>query len=132
MRATIGNMEANVSSDGRSVEFAPPPGAQTSIHLKAFEAPDASRAQKLPESGAATAMLSPTPADHPPMQRVDLLGSTGAALVISAVAIGLVVRRRLRKSDRIVVGSTTLHDGRPDYDEAAERIAFTKRYGGAH
>lgn len=128
MKAIIGNMEANVSADGRSVEFAPPQGFQNSLHLQAFEATGAPTPSKVPESAPG---LSVAPvADHAPAARVDLIQGAGLAIVISAVAIALVLRRGLTKGLRAPIEKSSVRRDRPEDDDAA-RIAFMNRYGGA-
>ena len=57
------------------------------------------------------------------------MSGAGAAIVISILAIGFVLRRGLIGSEPTVVRPISRREGRL-YDSAAERDAFMKRYGG--
>lgn len=123
MRTTIGNMDAIVAPDGRSVELAPPGGERPAIHLNAFETSAAPQAK-------ASVLPQFTFPRLPPDGSTDLLMGLGAALLLSALAVGFVLRRSFVVSEPTAIQPPKRREGRL-YDNAAERDAFMKRYGGA-
>ncbi len=117
MQVAIGATMAEVSDDGRDVQFPAPAGAGNALVLPF---PDISHASR-PTSGATLVASKVKPDWHAPVTALD--GSASAALILCAVVSVVAVKRFVGRAGLARdEAPSRLHDVLDD-------AAFLKRYG---
>ena len=134
MQLTIGKGQAEVSKDGKSIDFAPPPGTERAWEIPGLGGKPASSISTPEESVAKTSsssLVAPTGRGGGSTGKaVDFAGSLGPGLLFAAVALGFVFHRFAKAGERMSLSGTGNADQAKSYDQASDRHAFMKRYGG--